>query len=86
MESLEERVSRIEQRNKSVELDKAWEVSISRRIILFGFTYVVVALFFVQVHIEHPWTTALEPALAFLVSTLTMPYLRTLWVRWNGHE
>ena len=83
MESLEERVARIERRNAAVETDKGWEVSISRRIVIFLFTYLVIGIFLKNIHIEHPWTTALEPALAFMISTLTMPYLKKVWVRWN---
>jgi len=37
---LEEKVERIETRNKRVEEDKAWETSYSRRVLLFIFTYI----------------------------------------------
>lgn len=39
---LEKRITAIEVRNKRVELDKAWEISIVRRLSITMLTYVVV--------------------------------------------
>ena len=40
--NLEERVKKIEERNKKVELDKAWETSWTRKIGIIILTYVIV--------------------------------------------
>ncbi len=45
MDSLEERVAKIETRNQTVESDKAWETSWTRRGAIALFTYVVVVIF-----------------------------------------
>ena len=42
MKSLEERIEKIELRNSKVELDKKWETSIIRKIIICILTYIVV--------------------------------------------
>lgn len=79
-DSLEERVAALETRNRRVEADKAWETSWVRRISIMGLTYLVVVsyLFFV-VHIE-PWINALVPVLGFLLSTLTLSFLKKHWI------
>ena len=41
--SLEGRIAELEERNKRVELDKAWETSWTRKIIIAVLTYLVVA-------------------------------------------
>ena len=55
------RVKKIEERNKRVELDKAWEVSWTRRIIIVILTYLVVVLFFYGVGVTRPFVNALVP-------------------------
>ena len=49
MPTLEERVQKIEERNRGVEQDKAWETSVVRRIILAVFSYLVIAIFFLVI-------------------------------------
>lgn len=83
MESLEERVSRIEGRNKSVELDKAWETSWARRLLIVAFTYIAIGVFLSVIKVEKPWLAAIVPALAFTLSTLTMPFFKKYWVDRN---
>lgn len=81
MPSLEERVEKIEDRNRSVELDKAWETSGTRRVLIIAFTYAVVGIFMQTIHIERPWTTAVIPAIAFAVSTFTLPHFKRWWIQ-----
>ncbi len=80
METLEERVLKIEERNKAVETDKAWETSWTRRAILMIFTYLAVAIYLQAIEVEKPWINAIVPALAFMISTLTMPFFKKLWI------
>lgn len=85
METLEERVQRIEERNKAVELDKKWETSLARRLLIVAFTYVAVGIFLSVIHVERPWLAAIVPALGFTLSTLTMSYFKEIWTR-RHHE
>lgn len=80
MESLEERVSRIEERNRSVELDKRWETSWTRRLLIVAFTYIAVGIFLAAIRVENPWLTAIVPAIAFTLSTLTIPFFKRWWI------
>jgi len=82
LSNLDERISRIEKRNKEVELNKSWETSWTRKILLFIFTYLSIALYLKFIVNIDPWVNAIVPAIGFLLSTLTLPYFKTLWEKW----
>ena len=84
METLEERVEKIETRNVRVQMDKAWEGSVTRKVLIAGFTYVVIVIFFTIVGVATPWVNAIVPTLGFILSTLTMPFFKKVWARYNG--
>lgn len=77
--SLEERVSVIEERNKKVEIDKAWETSLTRRILISIFTYLAIALYLKFIVGIEPWINAIVPTVGFLLSTLTLPFFKSIW-------
>ena len=81
LSSLEKRVAAIEERNARVEVDKAWETSQARRGALVVFTYVAIGAYFIAISVPSPWLNAIVPALAFMLSTLTLPYLKGLWIK-----
>ncbi|OHA00960.1 MAG: hypothetical protein A3C12_02670 [Candidatus Sungbacteria bacterium RIFCSPHIGHO2_02_FULL_49_20] len=83
MENLEQRIQKIEDRNQGVEADKAWETSWTRRILLSVFTYLAIGVYMWAIDILRPWLNAVVPAVAFMLSTLTMPFFKKLWVRRN---
>jgi len=83
LQELEDKVSTIEQRNKRVELDKEWETSVVRRILLIIFTYLSIALYLNAIGVDNPWLNAIVPALGFLLSTLTLPYFKELWIKFH---
>lgn len=78
---LEERVRKIEERNAKVELDKAWETSYFRRGLLVVFTYLAIGFYLNAIGIGQPWLNAIVPAVAFMLSTLTLPFFRELWLK-----
>ncbi len=86
LEQLEQRVARIEARNKRVEYDKAWEVSITRRAILATLTYLVVAAFLVIIHKDNPFVNALVPAIGFLLSTPVVRFAKQRWIKRQEHK
>lgn len=79
---LEERIKKIEKRNKNVELNKAWESSYTRRILIVIFTYLAIALYLKFIVGINPWINALVPATGFLLSTLTLPWLKKQWAKY----
>ncbi|MDD5146561.1 MAG: hypothetical protein PHN39_02375 [Candidatus Pacebacteria bacterium] len=85
MDNLEEVKKEIEQikiRNQKVELDKAWETSYSRRILLMIFTYLAIGLYLRAINVGRPWFNAIVPAVGFLLSTLTLPLFKDIWNRY----
>ncbi len=81
MMDLEQRVQKIEERNANVENDKAWETSWTRRALLVLFTYLAVSVYLFAIGVANPWLNGIVPAVAFMISTLTMPYFKRLWLK-----
>lgn len=73
----------IQKRNVNVELDKAWEVSWTRRVIIAIFTYLAIAIYMWAVNINRPWLNAIVPAFGFMLSTLTLPWFKKLWIKYR---
>jgi hypothetical protein len=81
LEDLSVRLQKIEARNKSVEINKAWETSYTRRFLIALFTYLAIALYLQFIVGVDPWINAIVPTVGFLLSTLTLPYFKYVWVR-----
>jgi hypothetical protein len=73
-------IKAIKERNTKVELDKAWETSWTRRIIIVILTYVVIAIFFYSAGFPKPLINSIVPSLAFLISTLTLNLFKKIWI------
>jgi hypothetical protein len=80
IEELKLQIEEIKSRNKKVEADKAWETSFFRKIIIFIFTYIVIVLFFFFARLPNPFLNAIVPAVAFLISTMTIPIFKSWWI------
>lgn len=79
-----EELELIKERNKRVELDKAWETSFTRKLLIFIFTYLAVGVYLWAIDIPKPWLNAIVPAVAFVLSTLTMPFFKRVWARYKS--
>lgn len=82
IEEIEQEINAIKDRNRKVEADKAWETSAFRKIIVALLTYAVVVLFFVTAGLPHPFASALVPTAGFLLSTLSLPFFKKLWLQY----
>jgi len=80
-EALEKDIEEIKQRNKRVEIDKAWETSIARKIILILVTYISIGLYMVAIGVELPWLNAVVPSVGFFLSTLTLSFFKNFWIK-----
>lgn len=79
VEQLEQRVLKIEKRNSSVEIDKAWEDSWIRKGLIMLFTYLSIAAYLYFIVKVDPWVNAIVPTIGFLLSTLSLPFFKNLW-------
>lgn len=80
LNSVELEIKKIKQRNKRVEVDKAWEISYFRRIVIALMTYILVVLFLWTIDIENSWLNAIVPTLGFVLSTLSLPFIKKWWI------
>ncbi len=78
---MEPELSAITERNKRVELDKAWETSKTRRSLIAIVTYAVAALFMYRLGIEAPFLNAFVPTGGYLLSTLSLPLIKKWWMK-----
>lgn len=70
----------IKERNARVEADKAWEVSWARRAFIAGITYFLVTIHSSLIGVSYPWLNAFIPAAGYLLSTISIPYLKRFWL------
>ena len=78
--SLQNQINAIRERNKRVEADKAWEISLTRKLLIAILTYFVIVVFFLFAGLPKPFINSIVPALAFLLSTLTVPFVKKIWL------
>lgn len=77
---LNEEIEKIKERNKKVELDKAWETSWTRRICICILTYIVVIIYsYIVRNYDNILLSSLVPVIGFTLSTLSLKYIRKIW-------
>lgn len=84
IKELENEIVKIKERNKKVELDKAWETSWIRKICICVLTYIVVVVYSIIVeNITSVWLSSLVPVIGFTLSTLSLKLVRNIWEKNN---
>ena len=79
---LKKEIEKIKERNKRVELDKAWETSILRKICICILTYIVVVIYSFMINkFTNVWLSSLVPVIGFVLSTLSLKLVRNIWER-----
>ena len=81
IEELQLEIEEIKKRNQRVEADKAWKTSWTRKIVVSILTYIVIVVFFYFAGLPKPFINAIVPAVAFVLSTLTVPLFKKWWVK-----
>lgn len=77
---LENEIVKIKERNKKVELDKAWENSFTRKICICILTYIVVIIYsHLTNKITNIWLSSLVPVIGFTLSTFSLKLIRNVW-------
>ena len=79
----QQEINSIKERNNKVEIDKAWEVSLTRKIIIAVLTYFVIVLFFYTANLPKPWINSIVPTIGFLLSTLSLPLFKKMWIKYK---
>ena len=64
-----------------MEVDKAWETSLFRKVLVAVLTYAVIVLFFIFAGLPEPFINAIVPTVGFVLSTLSVPIFKKLWLK-----
>lgn len=73
-------VESLQERNRRVETDKAWETSWTRRVSITLFTYIVAFAWLVLIKEHQAYLKALVPVVGYILSTLSFPFLKAQWI------
>ena len=79
--NLEQEIKKIKKRNTQVELDKSWETSWIRIFTIAILTYFTIVIFFYFAKLPKPFINSIVPALAFILSTLTLPIFKKYYIK-----
>ena len=80
MEELIKEIEQIKERNHRVELDKAWETSMTRKLCICVLTYLVVLLYSYMINkINNIYLSSVVPVIGFALSTLSLRLVRRIW-------
>ena len=78
--NIEQEIKNIQERNKRVEKDKAWETSWTRRICIMILTYIVVIAYsYIIKKYDNILLSSLVPVIGFTLSTLSLRLVRKVW-------
>lgn len=80
LQSLKQDIESIMARNNQVETDKAWETSLTRKAVIALSTFIVIWAYMEAIGVSGAFLHALVPASAFLLSTLTLPCAKKMWM------
>lgn len=80
-ENLQGEIQSLKDRNKRVELDKAWEVSWTRRGFIVLITYLIASMWLHFINENDIWLKAVVPTGGYILSTLSIPLLKKIWIR-----
>ena len=81
LNEIEREINEIQQRNVRVEIDKAWETSWTRKILVAVTTYLLIVVFMFVAKFESPFIGAIIPTIAYLISMNSLPYFKKRWMK-----
>jgi hypothetical protein len=78
---IEGRLKEIEERNRRVEADKAWETSKTRSLFICLITYIIALTFMASLNTKNIFFGALVPVIGFYLSTQSLPLIKSSWMK-----
>lgn len=77
-------IEEVLERNSKVEANKAWETSKTRRSVIAAITYIVATFFMWRIGVTDPYINALVPTGGYLLSTLSLSFIKRHWLKKYG--
>ena len=85
LEKVKKEIEEIKARTKRVEMQKAWETSVARKVTIIITTYVFMFIVFSFVfNSERPYLDAIVPTFGFFLSTLSLGIVKDWWLKKRG--
>ena len=81
IQKLEKEIISINERNKRVEADKAWETSWFRIGCISILTYIFAVIFLYYIRANNVFLNALIPTVGFFLSTQSLPFIKKWWIQ-----
>ncbi len=78
---IEKEINLIQERNKKVEMDKAWETSFTRMFFILVATYIITAIVFYLIGVKNYLVSPLIPTTGYYLSTQSLPFIKKWWVK-----
>lgn len=83
IQQLKQAIIEIQERNKRVELGKAWETSVFRKLCIVILTYFVMTIFMWSLGNDKPYINSVIPTLGFVLSTFSLNPLKSIWLKYK---
>lgn len=80
IEQIEKEIEIIRKRNKKVETDKAWEISLFRTLLISLSIYLVSFVAFYFIGIRNYLVNALIPTIGYFLSTRSFTVIKKWWI------
>jgi len=80
IQNLEREVRSLQERNRRVESEKAWETSFMRVLSIAFITYVVAGIVLYSIGVTNFILAALVPVLGYILSTRSLPRVKRWWM------
>ncbi|MDB5258932.1 MAG: hypothetical protein JWO73_140 [Candidatus Taylorbacteria bacterium] len=83
LKEIEQDIQDIKDRNSKVGAEKAWEVSLFRKVSIAAITYIIASVAMYFIGVSNYLLSALIPTLGYILSTQSLPLLKQWWIRRN---
>lgn len=83
LKNIENQINSINERNKKVEADKAWETSNFRVFSICLITYIIASLILYFIGNQNFLRNALLPVVGYFLSTQSLPIIKDWWIKRN---
>lgn len=78
---IEKEIQAIQERNRRVEADKAWETSLFRVLIITIATYVLTSAVLYLIGVENFYLASLIPTVGYFLSVQSLPFVKRWWLK-----
>ncbi len=80
---VEYEIQKLKERNIKVEVDKAWETSLTRRLFIALVTYIFASIWLHYLNEKAIFLKAVIPTTGYILSTLSIPQLKKFWLKFK---